>query len=97
MLYVYIMLYLMYGNVEIHDAEMWNNVHFQLAFDSVMLMWGKKPLKSYGARMSESMLAILRHILRGEKIMAVSWYCCAFCIGFGVPTAVVMKSLSSEI
>lgn len=53
-------------------VEMGSNVHFQLAFDAVMLMWGKKPLKSYGARMSESMLAILRHILRGEKIMAVS-------------------------
>jgi len=50
------------------------NVCLQLAFDAVMLMWGKKPLSSYGARISESMLAILRHILRGEKIMSVSWY-----------------------
>jgi len=48
------------------------NVCLQLAFDAVMLMWGKKPLSSYGARISESMLAILRHILRGEKIMSVS-------------------------
>ena len=39
------------------------------AFEAVMLMWGKKPLKSYGARMTESILSILRHILRGEKII----------------------------
>lgn len=39
------------------------------AFDAVMLMWGKKPLKNYGARMTESILSILRHILRGEKII----------------------------
>ncbi|XP_011333015.1 E3 ubiquitin-protein ligase HUWE1 isoform X1 [Ooceraea biroi] len=39
------------------------------AFESVMLMWGKKPLKNYGARMTESILSILRHILRGEKII----------------------------
>ncbi|KAJ1530610.1 hypothetical protein ONE63_005490 [Megalurothrips usitatus] len=45
-----------------------SNIH-KMAFDAVMLMWGKKPLKTYGARMSESMLAILRHILRGEKLM----------------------------
>ncbi|KRT79553.1 hypothetical protein AMK59_7881 [Oryctes borbonicus] len=41
----------------------------RLAFESVMLLWGKKPLPSYGIRMSESMLSILRHILRGEKII----------------------------
>lgn len=45
-----------------------SNIH-KMAFDAVMLMWGRKPLKTYGARMSESMLAILRHILRGEKLM----------------------------
>ncbi|XP_015599094.1 E3 ubiquitin-protein ligase HUWE1 isoform X3 [Cephus cinctus] len=39
------------------------------AFGAVMLMWGKKPLKNYGARMTESILSILRHILRGEKII----------------------------
>lgn len=37
-----------------------------------MLMWGKKPLKNYGARMTESILSILRHILRGEKIIKVN-------------------------
>jgi hypothetical protein len=49
-------------------------------------------LKSYGARMSESMLAILRHILRGEKILAVSWYFTSCFLYIGVLTAVVMKS-----
>ncbi|XP_057320129.1 E3 ubiquitin-protein ligase HUWE1-like isoform X1 [Microplitis mediator] len=39
------------------------------AFEAVMLMWGKKPLKNYGARMTESILSILRHILRGEKLI----------------------------
>ncbi|XP_022915522.2 E3 ubiquitin-protein ligase HUWE1 isoform X2 [Onthophagus taurus] len=41
----------------------------KLAFDAVMLLWGKKPLPNYGIRMSESILTILRHILRGEKII----------------------------
>ncbi|KAJ8683247.1 hypothetical protein QAD02_019039 [Eretmocerus hayati] len=39
------------------------------AFEAVMLMWGKKPLKNYGPRMTESILSILRHILQGEKII----------------------------
>lgn len=39
------------------------------AFEAVMLMWGKKPLKNSGSRMTESILSILRHILRGEKII----------------------------
>lgn len=41
----------------------------KLAFESVKLLWGKKPLYSYGSRMTESMLSIMRHILRGEKII----------------------------
>lgn len=41
----------------------------KLAFEAVMLLWGKKPLPSYGVRMTESILSILRHILRGEKII----------------------------
>lgn len=41
----------------------------KLAFDAVKLMWGKTPLANYGSRMSESMLSIMRHILRGEKII----------------------------
>lgn len=34
-----------------------------------MMLWGKKPLKNYGPRMTESILSILRHILQGEKII----------------------------
>lgn len=41
----------------------------RLAFEAVMLLWGKRPLPNYGIRMSDSMLSILRHILRGEKII----------------------------
>jgi len=36
-----------------------------------MDMWNKKPLKIYGGRMSESMLAILSHIIKGEIIIQV--------------------------
>ena len=35
------------------------------AFDAVMKLWGRKPLKIYGARMTESVLTILCHILKG--------------------------------
>ncbi|XP_056645575.1 E3 ubiquitin-protein ligase HUWE1 isoform X1 [Diorhabda sublineata] len=41
----------------------------KLAFESVMLLWGKTPLASYGARTTETLLTILRHIFRGEKII----------------------------
>ena len=49
-------------------------VHFcllQAAFHAVMNLWNKKPLKVYGSRMSESLLAILSHIIRGEGIIKV--------------------------
>lgn len=36
------------------------------AFDAVMKLWGKRPLKLYGARMTESVLTILCHILKGQ-------------------------------
>ncbi|KAK7483667.1 hypothetical protein BaRGS_00025100, partial [Batillaria attramentaria] len=39
------------------------------AFNAVMNMWNKKPLKVYGSRMCESLLAILCHIIRGESII----------------------------
>ncbi|XP_033127843.1 E3 ubiquitin-protein ligase HUWE1-like, partial [Anneissia japonica] len=39
----------------------------KLAYNAVMNLWNRKPLKTYGGRMSESMLAILCHILRGES------------------------------
>ncbi|ELV12428.1 E3 ubiquitin-protein ligase HUWE1 [Tupaia chinensis] len=32
-------------------------------------LWNRKPLKVYGGRMAESMLAILCHILRGEPVI----------------------------
>eukprot|EP00095_Tigriopus_kingsejongensis_P000123 maker-scaffold450_size166944-snap-gene-0.20 protein:Tk00123 transcript:maker-scaffold450_size166944-snap-gene-0.20-mRNA-1 annotation:"hypothetical protein DAPPUDRAFT_313219" len=41
----------------------------RMAFEAVMMLWGKKPLKVYGPRMSESVLSILCHILKGEKII----------------------------
>lgn len=42
-----------------------------MAFKSVMHLWNKKPLKIYGGRMSESILAILCHIIKGEKVIMV--------------------------
>ncbi|XP_054925199.1 E3 ubiquitin-protein ligase HUWE1 isoform X3 [Dermacentor andersoni] len=39
------------------------------AFDAIMQLWDRKPLKVYGDRMSESMLAILCHLLRGEGLI----------------------------
>ncbi|XP_070192440.1 E3 ubiquitin-protein ligase HUWE1-like isoform X3 [Littorina saxatilis] len=39
------------------------------AFNAVMNLWNKKPLKMYGSRMCESLLAILSHIIRGESII----------------------------
>ena len=34
-----------------------------------MHLWDKKPLQVYGERMSESVLAILCHLLKGESII----------------------------
>ncbi|QQP39182.1 Uncharacterized protein FKW44_019979, partial [Caligus rogercresseyi] len=42
----------------------------KLAFQAVMKIWGKSPLKVYGPRMAESVLSILCHILKGEKVIA---------------------------
>ncbi|KAF0312883.1 E3 ubiquitin-protein ligase HUWE1 [Amphibalanus amphitrite] len=39
------------------------------AFQSVMLLWNRQPLDGYGNRLSISILAILRHVLRGEVIL----------------------------
>ncbi|KAJ8265460.1 hypothetical protein COCON_G00145590 [Conger conger] len=36
------------------------------AFSCIRSLWNRRPLKVYGGRMAESMLAILCHILRGE-------------------------------
>jgi E3 ubiquitin-protein ligase HUWE1 len=37
------------------------------AFFAIQHVWGFKPLKSYGPRMTESMLSILKHIIKGER------------------------------
>uniref|UniRef100_A0A8C7QR81 E3 ubiquitin-protein ligase HUWE1 n=1 Tax=Oncorhynchus mykiss TaxID=8022 RepID=A0A8C7QR81_ONCMY len=39
------------------------------AFNCIRSLWNRKPLKVYGGRMAESMLAILCHILRGEPVI----------------------------
>nr|XP_029521070.1 E3 ubiquitin-protein ligase HUWE1-like isoform X1 [Oncorhynchus nerka]XP_029521072.1 E3 ubiquitin-protein ligase HUWE1-like isoform X1 [Oncorhynchus nerka]XP_029521073.1 E3 ubiquitin-protein ligase HUWE1-like isoform X1 [Oncorhynchus nerka]XP_029521074.1 E3 ubiquitin-protein ligase HUWE1-like isoform X1 [Oncorhynchus nerka] len=39
------------------------------AFSCICSLWNRKPLKVYGGRMAESMLAILCHILRGEPVI----------------------------
>lgn len=39
------------------------------AFTCIRSLWNRKPLKVYGGRMAESMLAILCHILRGEPVI----------------------------
>uniref|UniRef100_A0A3P8NPJ3 HECT-type E3 ubiquitin transferase n=1 Tax=Astatotilapia calliptera TaxID=8154 RepID=A0A3P8NPJ3_ASTCA len=39
------------------------------AFSCIRNLWNRKPLKVYGGRMAESMLAILCHILRGEPVI----------------------------
>lgn len=39
------------------------------AFQSIQYLWGFKPLKNYGLRMTESMLSILKHIIKGEKVL----------------------------
>ena len=33
-------------------------------------LWGHKPLKVYGSRISESMLAVMCHILKGEPVIS---------------------------
>ena len=40
-----------------------------MAFTAIMFLWDKKPLKVYGNRMSESMLAILCHVVKGESVI----------------------------
>ena len=38
----------------------------------MMHLWNRQPLKVYGGRMSESMLAILCHVIKGEPLVRVS-------------------------
>ncbi|XP_057244535.1 E3 ubiquitin-protein ligase HUWE1-like, partial [Malurus melanocephalus] len=41
----------------------------QAAFACIKQLWQRRPLKVYGGRMAESMLAILCHILRAEPLL----------------------------
>ncbi|CAO1370647.1 unnamed protein product [Diamesa hyperborea] len=43
------------------------------AFNSIQYLWGFKPLKLYGLRMTESMLSILKHIIKGEKVLQLRY------------------------
>ncbi|XP_066283508.1 E3 ubiquitin-protein ligase HUWE1-like [Branchiostoma lanceolatum] len=54
------------GFVPFSSVQFLVHVH-KAAFKAVMHLWDKKPLKTYGARMSESMLAMFCHVLKGEK------------------------------
>ena len=52
-------------------------IHFlvlthRMAFDAVMLLWGKSPLKTFGRWMSESILVILCEIIKGQTVIKVS-------------------------
>lgn len=44
------------------------NVH-TLAFQTVTKIWSFKPIRTYGPRMTESMLTIMKHIYEGEPIL----------------------------
>ena len=57
------------GNMKPFDPMKYLSKTHKLAFLAVMKIWGKKPLKVYGARMAESVLSILCHILKGEKLI----------------------------
>ena len=43
------------------------------AFNSIQYLWGFKSLKLYGLRMTESMLSILKHIIKGEKVLQLRY------------------------
>ncbi len=58
------------GNFRPFDPMKYLARTHKLAFLAVMKLWGKRPLKLYGARMTESVLSILCHILKGEKMIA---------------------------
>merc|ERR1719187_2995789 len=57
------------GNFKPFDSLKYLIRTHKLAFEAVMCVWGRKPLPVYGGRMSESVLAILCHILKGEKLI----------------------------
>lgn len=57
------------NNVSEFDSIAYLKRVHAIAFNAVKYIWGHKPLKIYGSRMSESVLAVLRHIIRGENII----------------------------
>ncbi len=50
-----------------------------------MHLWGRKPLKVYGNHMSESILTILGHIIKGEATIKVGMGTAKTHIGTGLP------------
>lgn len=44
------------------------NVH-RLAFESIKKIWFYKPIRTYGPRMTDSMLTIVKHIFKGEPLL----------------------------
>lgn len=56
-----------------------------MAFEAVMHLWGRKPLKVYGNHMSESILTILGHIIKGEATIKVGMGTAKTHIGTGLP------------
>ena len=57
------------GNFKPFDSLRYLIRTHKLAFEAVMMLWGKTPLPVYGGRMAESVLTILCHILKGEKMI----------------------------
>lgn len=51
------------------DGIQYLSIVHRLAFSAVTRIWGMKPIPTYGVRMTESMMSILKHILKGEKII----------------------------
>ena len=41
----------------------------QRAFQAVMLLWGRRLPKRYGAHIAESVLSIICHIIKGESVV----------------------------
>lgn len=56
------------------DAKHYLTYMHRHAFTSIQHLWGFKPLKTYGLRMTESMLSILKHIVKGEKVLQSKYY-----------------------
>ena len=43
----------------------------KMAFDAVMLLWGKPPIKTFGRWMAEAVLSILCEIIKGHSVIKV--------------------------